>query len=58
MYEVLIEGTSKKSDQDFFGRTTHNTTVVFPKGKHKKGDLVMVKIGDCTAATLKGNIIS
>jgi len=56
-YEVLIEGTSKKSDNHFYGRTTHNSTVVFPKKDHKKGDLVMVKINECTAATLKGKSI-
>ena len=53
-YEVLIEGTSKKSEDYFYGRTTHNSTVVFPKGSHKKGDFVMVKIENCTSATLLG----
>ena len=56
-YEVLIEGTSKKSKEQLYGRTTHNTTVVFPKENYKKGDLVMVKIEDCTSATLLGKAI-
>tara|TARA_B100001540_G_scaffold279233_1_gene267925 strand:+ start:446 stop:1891 length:1446 start_codon:yes stop_codon:yes gene_type:complete len=56
-YEVLIEGTSKKSKQQLYGRTTHNSTVVFPKENYKKGDLVMVKIEDCTSATLLGKVI-
>ena len=56
-YEVLIEGTSKKSEDYFYGRTTHNSTVVFPKGSHKKGDIVMVNIENCTAATLIGKVI-
>ncbi len=56
-YEVLIEGTSKRSEDYFYGRTTHNSTVVFPKENHKKGDLVMVNIENCTAATLLGKII-
>ncbi len=55
-YEVLIEGFSKKSDQHFYGRTTHNSAVIFEKGKHKLGDYVIVKIEDCTSATLKGKI--
>ena len=56
-FEVLIEGYSKKSDQHFYGRTTHNSAVIFEKGNHKLGDYVMVKIDDCTSATLKGKVI-
>lgn len=55
--EVLIEGTSKKSDDDWFGRNTFNTVVVFPKGDEQPGDFVQVKIKDCTAATLLGERI-
>ena len=56
-FEVLVEGNSKKSDQHFYGRTTHNSAVIFEKGNHKLGDYVMVKIDDCTSATLKGKVI-
>jgi len=56
-FEVLIEGDSKKSKQHFYGRTTHNSSVIFEKGNHKPGDYVMVKIEDCTSATLKGKVI-
>ena len=56
-YEVLIEGVSKKSDTHFYGRTTYNSAVVFEKGNHKLGEYVMVKIEDCTSATLKGKVI-
>ena len=56
-YEVLIEGNSKKSDNHFYGRTTYNSAVVFEKGDHKIGDYVMIKIEDCTSATLKGKAI-
>ena len=56
-YEVLIEGVSKKSKEKLYGRTTHNSTVVFPKENYKKGDLVMVRIEDCTSATLLGKVI-
>ncbi len=57
-YEVLIEGTSKKSQEEWYGRTTYNTVVVFPKGDEKPGDFVNVKIKDCTAATLLGDRIT
>jgi tRNA-2-methylthio-N6-dimethylallyladenosine synthase len=53
-FEVLIEGTSKKSKSQLFGRTSQNKVVVFPRGNHQPGDRVMVKVTDCTGATLKG----
>jgi tRNA-2-methylthio-N6-dimethylallyladenosine synthase len=56
-YEVLIEGTSKKSAEKLYGRTRQNKVVVFAKNKHKKGTYVKVQIQDCTAATLKGKVI-
>jgi len=56
-FEVLIEGESKKSKEQFYGRTTHNKVVVFPRENYKIGDFVFVKITDCTPATLIGNIV-
>ena len=56
--EVLIEGTSKKSEDEWYGRTTFNTVVVFPKGDEKTGDFVNVKIEDCTTATLMGKRVN
>lgn len=56
-YEVLVEGFSKKSDKELYGRTSHNKVVVFPAGEHKVGDYVMVKVTSCTQATLKGEEI-
>ncbi len=56
-YEVLVEGTSKKSNDFLYGRTTYNSVVVFPKENHNIGDFVMVKINECTSATLKGKSI-
>ncbi len=53
-YEVLIEKESKKSDQHWAGRTSQNTVAVFPKENYKVGEFVMVKINDCTSATLIG----
>lgn len=55
--EVLIEGTSKKSEVHWKGRNTQNTVVVFPKEHYKLGDFVMVKIEDCTSATLIGKAV-
>jgi tRNA-2-methylthio-N6-dimethylallyladenosine synthase len=58
-FKVLIDGDSKKSAADWKGRNSQNKTVVFPKGDHQvnKGDYVMVKIKDCTVATLLGEIV-
>ncbi len=53
-YEVLVEGTSKKSEEHLFGRTSQNKVVVFPKGTFKRGDYVDVTINSCTSATLIG----
>jgi len=54
--EVLVEGFSKKSDQQLFGRTSENKVVVFPKYNFKKGDFVKVKINSCTQTTLIGDV--
>ncbi|MFT4665393.1 MAG: tRNA-2-methylthio-N6-dimethylallyladenosine synthase [Polaribacter sp.] len=54
-FEVLIEGTSKKSEDDFKGRNSQNKMVIFPKAEGlKPGDYVMVKVLEVTSATLKG----
>ena len=55
-FEVLIEGVSKKSDNDLFGRTDTNKVVILPKGHLKVGDYVTVKIESCTAGTLMGKV--
>ncbi|MDR1338556.1 MAG: tRNA (N6-isopentenyl adenosine(37)-C2)-methylthiotransferase MiaB [Prevotellaceae bacterium] len=52
--EVLVEDTSKRSENDLCGRTPQNKMVVFPKENRKIGDLIKVKIIACTQATLKG----
>ena len=56
VHRVLIEGTSKKRDDQFFGRTTHNTVAVFLKGDHKPGEYVNVHVTSCTAVTLLGEV--
>lgn len=52
--EILIEGDSKKSSEHWMGRNSQNAVAVFPKGDEQVGDLVMVRIEDCTSATLIG----
>jgi len=54
IFEVLAEGTSKKSASHLFGRNPQNKVIVFPRGDKQPGDRVMVKVTDCTGATLKG----
>jgi tRNA-2-methylthio-N6-dimethylallyladenosine synthase len=56
--KVLIEGTSKRSEEHLCGRNGQNAMVVFPKQNYEKGQYVMVKISDCTSATLMGEAIS
>ena len=55
--EVLIEGNSKKSDLEWMGRNSQNTVVVFPKEKYQVGEFVMVRIKECTSATLLGEAV-
>lgn len=55
--EVLIEKTSKRSEDHWSGRNSQNTTVVFPKGDYKVGDFVNVHVTDCTSATLIGEAV-
>lgn len=59
-FKVLIEGDSKKNEMEWKGRSSQNKVIVFPKGKNelKKGDYVMVKVTDCTQATLLGEILN
>ena len=52
--EVLVEGFSKRSREQLFGRTSQNRVVVFDRGQHRTGDRVMVKITSSSSATLKG----
>ncbi|MFT5821496.1 MAG: tRNA-2-methylthio-N6-dimethylallyladenosine synthase [Crocinitomix sp.] len=52
--KVLVEGTSKRSDDFVYGRNSQNVTTIFPKDNFKPGDYVEVEITDFTSATLKG----
>lgn len=55
--KVLVEGPSKRSEDHLCGRNGRNSMVIFPKGDLKKGDYVLVKINDCTSATLLGEVV-
>lgn len=57
VFEVLIEGFSKKSRDQLFGRTQQNKVVVFNKGSYRIGQLAQVRITEATSATLKGEAI-
>lgn len=57
-FEVLIEGYSKKSRNQFFGRTSESKVVVFDKKSHRIGQTIRVKVGGHTSATLLGESIS
>ena len=52
--QVLVEGTSKRSEEQLCGRTSQNKMVVFDRGNHTAGDYVTVKITGCSSATLFG----
>ena len=56
--KVLVEGKSKRSDEEWCGRDGRNSMVIFPKGAFEKGQYIRVKITDCTSATLKGEVVS
>ncbi len=58
IHKVLIESVSKKSGEMLSGRNSQNTTVVFPKGNHKKGDYVNVIATSCTSSTLIGEVVT
>lgn len=51
-YEVLVEGTSKRSSEEMVGRTSQNKTCVFPAKNVRPGDYVRVKVLSCSSATL------
>ena len=53
-FEVLVEGVSKRSDRQLFGRTSQNKVVVFDRGDARVGDYVRVRVTDCSSATLHG----
>ena len=57
-YEILVEGVSKRSKEQLFGRTEQNKVVVFDRGNHRPGEYVKVRITDASSATLKGEEVT
>ena len=57
VHKVLVEGVSKKSKEELYGRNSQNTVVVFPKENYKKGDYVNVLVESCTGGTLIGKAV-
>lgn len=51
-FEVLVEGVSKRSTAQLVGRTGQNKTCVFPRGDHRVGETVKVRVTDASSATL------
>ena len=56
-FTVLVEGTSKRSKEQLFGRTSQNKVVVFDRRGYGKGDYVRVRVTSCSSATLLGEPI-
>ncbi|MDD3077809.1 MAG: tRNA (N6-isopentenyl adenosine(37)-C2)-methylthiotransferase MiaB [Paludibacter sp.] len=57
IYEVLVEGFSKRSKEHFFGRTSQNKVVVFPRAGRKIGEFIHVKVLSASSATLIGEVV-
>ena len=57
-YEVLVEGESHRSKEPLFGRNSQNKVIVFDRENVQPGEYVTVEVTDCTAATLKGKLVS
>jgi len=56
VFEVLVEGESKRDKNKYFGRNSQNKVIVFDKENTQKGDYVNVKIESCSSATLLGSV--
>lgn len=57
VFEVLVEGVSKRSTDELFGRTSQNKVVVFTRGDHNPGDFLRVRVTDASSATLRGEVV-
>lgn len=56
-FDVIVEGVSKRSKEQFVGRNQQNKTLVFPRGEFKIGDTVKVRVTDSSSATLIGELV-
>ena len=57
VFEVLVEGFSKRSREQLFGRNDQNKVVIFNKQQHRIGDFVKVRVTGFTSATLLGEAV-
>jgi tRNA-2-methylthio-N6-dimethylallyladenosine synthase len=56
-FKVLVEGSSKKNENELYGRNDQNKVIIFPKENYKKGDYVTVLVNSCTSGTLIGEAV-
>ena len=56
-FEVLVEGYSKRSKEELYGRTSQNKVVIFPRKDRRIGELIRVRVEEASAATLKGVVV-
>jgi tRNA-2-methylthio-N6-dimethylallyladenosine synthase len=56
-FEVMVEGFSKRSKEQLFGRTSQNKVVIFPREGRKIGEFIHVKILSASSATLIGEVV-
>ena len=56
-YDILIEGVSKRSREQLFGRTEQNKVVIFDRANRRVGETIRVRITEATSATLKGEVV-
>ncbi len=57
IFEVLVEGVSKRSEEQLFGRSSQNKVIVFDRKNYNIGDYVNVKVSECSSATLIGKSV-
>ena len=57
VYEVLVEGESHRSKERLFGRNSQNKVLVFDRKDARQGTYRQVRVVDCTAATLLGELV-
>ena len=56
-YDILIEGVSKRSREQLFGRTEQNKVVIFDRANHRIGETIRMRITEASSATLKGTVV-
>jgi len=57
IFEVLVEGFSKRSKEQLFGRTSQNKVVIFPRQGRRIGETIRVKVNSASSATLFGEVV-